>query len=428
MSVPIGDRRDARERRRAARQAAARDRRTLRKRSSTHGPKVVITHDFMETFGGAERVTAELAAAFPDAPVIALLARESVVARMGLRGRVEAVLPEKQSLLRNYRLLTPILPALADRAEMPECDVVVASSYAFAHRLRPSPETPVVCYCHSPLRFAWSMTDSYRQEWSRGRLSGAAFGLLAAAMRRSDRGIAQGVTQYLTQSPYTADLIEDFYGRDAGIVPPPVDTQLFRPSDQPPGDYYLLCGRLIEPYKRVGMVLDAFRDLPEKLIVAGDGPALESLRRDAPPNVEFLGALEDHDLVPLMQHCRGAVFPSQDDYGLIPVEVMATGRPVLAFGQGGALHTVRPGVTGSFFYEQTPAALADALRTFRPESFDPQQIRAHAEQWGRETFHERIRDEVIRAASQSPSAQRSQNTSVRYRTAPLTIPEVSSTS
>lgn len=363
------------------------------------GIRVVITHDFMETYGGAERVTQELALTFPEAPVVALLGRGEVARRMGVGERFSSLLAPRPGLLRHYRMLAPLFGTIADRARLPPADVVLSSSYAFAHRMRVQGASSV-CYCHSPLRFAWSMTGDYGDRLARGPLSRAAFGAFSAAMRASDLRSARRVQRYLTQSDFTAAQIRRFYGREAEVVGAPVDCDLFRPSGASPEDYFLLCGRLVEPYKRVGMALDAFRGRPWKLVVAGDGPALSELRAVAPANVEFVGHLEDAALVEAMQRCAAAVFPSRDDFGLIPVEVMACGRPVLAYGEGGAVQTVVPGLTGELFGRQTADDLAQAVAEFDPGAYDPDRIRTHAEQWDRGRFRERIRAAVEDAAGQ----------------------------
>src|SRR5215212_6144138 len=165
-------------------------------------PRVVITHDFMEIYGGAERVTQEMAGEFPDAPVISILGRPSVAERMQVAGRWRPVLPSRPGLLRRYRWLTPAFPVLVRTARLPEADVVLSSSYAFAHHFSARGHPPHVCYCHSPLRFAWSMTEDYATRWTAGPVSTRAFGALAAGMRAADRRAAARVTTYCTQSPY----------------------------------------------------------------------------------------------------------------------------------------------------------------------------------------------------------------------------------
>lgn len=371
-------------------------------------PSVVVTHDFMETFGGAERVTAEIARAFPDAPVIALLGRPEIARRMGVEDRFRSVVTPRDVLLRHYRLGAPAWGAIAAAARIPDCDVVVSSSYAYAHRMRPGEGERAVCYCHSSLRFAWSMTDAYRDRWARHPRAGDAFDLMASRLRRSDLRAARAIDVYLTQSPFTADQIRRFYGIEADVIGAPVDCERFTPADSSgDGGHYLLVSRLVEPYKRVSVALEAFRRMPgERLVVAGDGPAMAELRRACPPNVTLAGALEDAELVELMRTCRAALFPSVDDFGLVPVEIMACGRPVLAFAGGGALHTVVPGLSGSFFHAQSPESIMAAVRAFDPTDYDSKAIREHALQWDSARFRERLVASVTAAlGAELPSDQ-----------------------
>jgi glycosyltransferase involved in cell wall biosynthesis len=359
--------------------------------------RVVIAHDFMETYGGAERVTQALAALYPGAPVYAILGRREVAERMGVADRFHSLLPTREPLLRHYRVLAPGFPRLLDARRLPEADVLLTSSYAFAHRLRTVNDAPQVCYLHSPLRFAWSQTDAYKKTWAPGRLRGAAFGRLARHMRERDLESSRRVSTYITQSDFVADQVRRFYRREAAIVGAPVDCGRFTRSPRPPKDYFLLCARLVEPYKRISLVVDAFARLPHhRLVIAGDGPELARLRARAGANVELRGHVQDGELVDLMQHCRAAIFPSEDDFGLVPVEVMACGRPVLAFGGGGALRTVRAGVTGEHFQERTPDALAAAIEAFDADRYDPAAIRAHALHWESGAFARGV-DEIVRA-------------------------------
>lgn len=363
-------------------------------------PRVVITHDFMETYGGAERVTEEMAAAFPDASVVALLGRPAVAERMGVSGRFHSLVAPRPRVLEHYRLLAPAWGSLAARAVLPDADVVLASSYAYAHRLRTRNDAPMVCYCHSPLRFAWSMTESYRERWAPGGWRARAFAALVEQSQRADVAAARRVHTYATQSEFVADQVRRFYGRECHVIGAPIDCDRFRPAaNGRHDDYFLIVSRLVEPYKRVGLAIEAFRRLGRRLVIAGDGPAMAELRAAAPAHVEFTGHLEDHELIPLMQRCAAAVFPSRDDFGLVPVEVQACGRPVVAYGDGGALHTVAPGVTGELFPAQTVESLLGALGAFDPDAYDPSAIRAHAMRWDRRAFHARLR-ELVHAATE----------------------------
>jgi glycosyltransferase involved in cell wall biosynthesis len=367
--------------------------------AATHDePRVVITHDFLDTYGGAERVTQEMASVFPAAPVVSILGRRAVARRMAIADRWTSVLPARNRLLQHYRLLAPAMPAVVRSHRLPDVDLVLSSSYAFAHRFRAPNDPPHVCYCHSPLRFVWSMTPEYRARWVSGRILGLGFDATVAALRRSDRRAAREVTRYLTQSPFTAKQIEHFYGRRADVIGAPVNCDLFRPAASADhDDYFLVCGRLVEPYKKIGIAIEAFRQLGSRLMIAGDGPAMNALRAHAPPNVTFLGHLADGPLVRTIQRAAALLFPSTDDFGLMPVEAMACGRPVLAFDGGGNRYTVLPGVTGERFPEQTPDSIVGAVKSFSPDAYDSAAIRRHAEQWDRGAFRERLRAEVLAA-------------------------------
>lgn len=368
--------------------------------ATPNGIRAVIAHDFTEVYGGAERIASTIAELLPGAPFWSILGHRSVTDRMGLGDRAHTLLPEREALVRNFRLLTPLYPALVRRRRLPAADVLVTSTYAFAHGFRTENDAPQVAYCYSPLRFAWSMTGAYEEHWARGRLARPAFRALAAWMRAADRRAAAGVTTYVAESHYVAEQIRRFYGRDAEVVHPPVDTELFVPDGQGAyEDYFLICGRLIEPYKRFGIAIDAFRELPHRLLVAGDGPAYPELAAKAGPNVEFVGRLGDEELVPLMQRAAATLFPSTDDFGLIPVESMACGRPVIAFAEGGALETVKAGTTGEFFSSPTAEALREAVERFDPDAYDPAAIRAHAEGWSLPRFREALLGIIERTAA-----------------------------
>jgi glycosyltransferase involved in cell wall biosynthesis len=359
----------------------------------TSEPRVVIAHDFLEAHGGAERTAATIAATFANAPVFAILGRRSVAARMGVEERTSFLLDAPERALRHYRALTPLYPGLVAARRLPAADALVTSSYAFAHGLRTRNDAPQLCYCHSPLRFAWVMTEEYGRRIGRGRAGARALSALAAPMRWADRRAARRVDRYIASSSYVAQQLERFYGVAAEVLHPPVDTELFRPAERPEDHdgYFLFCGRLVEPYKRPGLAVDAFRGTGLRLLVAGDGPALADLRARAGDNVEFLGNLRDDELVPLMQRCAAAIFPSRDDFGLIPVEVAACGRPTLAFAAGGALETLAPGVTGEFFDRQQAETLRAAVQAFDPDRYDPDAIRRHALGWSAERFQARLR-------------------------------------
>jgi len=354
--------------------------------------RVVIAHDNLYWFGGAERIAAEIAAAFPRADFWTFLGRAEVARRMGIEDRYRPLLPESRLTLRSYRAMAPLYPLLARARPLPAADLLVSSSFAFAHHFSTENRAPHLCYCYSPIRAAWSMTREYGRDLRWGGLGGRAVDSAAGALRRIDRRAASRVTEYVAESQHVADQILRFYGRTARVIYPPVDCELFGPSSQGGHDgYFLFSGRLVEAYKRPSAVVEAFRSLPHRLVVAGDGPARAALERKAGRNVEFVGHVGVSELRSLMQRCAAVIFPSRDDFGLVPVETMACGRPVLAFAAGGALETVVPGTTGEFFASQDASAIQAAVRSFDPDAYDPLAIRAHAEYWRVERFAAELR-------------------------------------
>jgi glycosyltransferase involved in cell wall biosynthesis len=331
--------------------------------------------------------------------VYAILGRREVAERMGIADRVVTLLPERDALLRHYRRLAPAYPALVRSFRLPAADIVVASSYAYAHGFQTINCAPVVCYCHGPFRHLWTQRTAYSRHLPGGLAGRLAFSGYAAAARAADRSAARSVHTYLTQSPFTAETIAHCYRRAAQVVPPPIDCGRFHPSGRPHGEYFLFAGRLVEAYKRPSLVVDAFARMPDlRLLVAGDGPAMGALRRRAPRNVEFLGRLDDDALVAAMQDCAAAVFPSVDDFGLIPLEVNACGRPVLALRAGGARHTVAHGISGEFIEDQSVDAVVRAVRGLDPDRYSPEAVRAHALARDGRSFRDRLRAAVLFAA------------------------------
>ena len=362
-------------------------------------PRATIAHDFIWGYAGSERVLEAIARLHPEAPVWAILGLRSVAARMGVLDRFRTVLPDSDLLLRRYRALTPLYPAIVRARRLPAADVLITSSFAFANGFRTANDAPQLCYCHTPMRFAWSMRDAYADELPGGAAARRLYPLLTAPMRRIDRRRADEVTRFVANSEWVAGQIRSYYGREAAVIRPPVDTDVFRPGSEPGHDgYYLYCSRLIEPYKRPTAVVEAFRALGLPLVMAGDGPERAALERAAPANVRFTGEVGDDELVALMQRCAALVFPSRDDFGLVPVEAMACGRPVLALGEGGALETVLPGETGELFAASDPETIAAAVESFDPGAYDPAACRGRAEGFGLPSFRRALTAEIAATA------------------------------
>jgi glycosyltransferase involved in cell wall biosynthesis len=358
-----------------------------------------VIHDFCFDYGGAERVTETVARRLlPDAEVLFLGGSREVAERMGLGHRARFLLPERLVTERNYRHLCPLYAPLLGRLR-PLPGNVFASSYAFAHHL-PSNGRKVV-FCHSPLRQVWSGLDDYQRQL--GHRSGRALRTVAPLLRTLDRTAALRADVYVSTSRDVQSRVERFYGLpDTPVIPPPIDTHTFRPEPcSGTRDYYLWAGRIVEPYKRLSLVLEAFARNREPLVVAGSGRDAARLRAGAPPNVTFLGDVSSSRLRGLYSGARALIFPSTDDFGMVPLESMACGTPVVAHRSGGALDTVREGTTGVFFDTTTADSLNRAIDRLGWHTWDVATIRAHAEDFGEARFVQRLQELLSAPAGQA---------------------------
>ena len=359
--------------------------------------RVAIIHDYLNQYGGAERVLEALHDLYPQAPVYTSIydadAMPAAYRGWDIRTSWMQQLPGWRRHFRKYFLL---YPSAFESFDLSQYDLVLSSSSAYAKGVIPAPHALHICYCHTPMRFAWR-TDDYVSREGFGQLQRTVLPVALSYVRLWDVSTAPRVDCFIANSRAVEARIKRYYGRDALVIPPPVDLAPFCP--RPPGEFYLAGGRLI-PYKRLDLAVRAFTALKLPLKIFGDGRDRAELQRLAGPNVEFLGQVSEQQRHELFAECRAFVFPGEEDFGITPLEAMAAGRPVIAYGAGGALDTVIEGVTGRFFAEQSAGALAAAVAASRGDTYDPMVIRQHAEAFGRELFIERIRavvDQQMRA-------------------------------
>jgi glycosyltransferase involved in cell wall biosynthesis len=371
--------------------------------------KVALVHDWLTGLRGGERVLHELAGLFPDAELYTLVhVPGSTTARIEARPIHASPLSRLPGVGRHYRKLLPLFPWAVSRLHVAPCDLVLSSSHAVAKAVRPPPGAVHLCYCFTPMRYVWDQAEAYLGRGPR-RLAAAP---LVAALRRFDRrtsGIDR-VHRFVAISETVASRIRRHYGRSAEVIHPPVELERFAVRAQPPDDFYLLVAGFV-PYKREAVAVEAFRSLGTRLVVAGDGPGRAALAAGAPSHVRFLGRVSDAELADLYARCRALVYPQEEDFGIIPVEAQAAGRPVIAYGAGGATETVVPlgdrqgrAPTGLWFTPQTPEALAGAVRRFEAAeaAFDPAAIRRHAERFATARFRREMREAVQRALDGLP--------------------------
>jgi glycosyltransferase involved in cell wall biosynthesis len=350
--------------------------------------KVAIVHDYLNQYGGAERVLDELHALWPEAPVYVAIYNPAGMPERYRRWDIRtSPLNRLPFARRKHQALLFLLPQAFEGFDLDDYDLVVSSSSGFAHGVLTRPQTLHVCYCHSPPRFLWDYHNYARHE-GLGRTARMLVESSLPTLRVWDRVAADRADVWISTSRLVSSRIARFYAKPSVVIPPPVRVDRFTPGTEP-GSYFLMLMRLVG-WKRPEIVVDACTRLGLPLVVAGGGRDSAELQRRAGPTVRFVGRVDDDQMRTLYRDCRAFILPSEEDFGITPLEAMASGRPVIAYGHGGVLDTVIPGSTGLFFEEQSAEALADVLRGFDSRDFDPATIRRQAEQFDSAIFAERI--------------------------------------
>jgi glycosyltransferase involved in cell wall biosynthesis len=391
--------------------------------------RVALIHDWLITLGGADRVLLALHDVFPQAPVFvalhALGRLPESFRRLDVRGTWLQRLP---GATRRHRWLVPLMPFAFAHLNLRGYNMIVSSSHACAKGVVVPPGAIHVCYCHTPMRYAWDLLQEYLTATPAVVRPGARAAL--SWLRQWDRAAAQRVDYFIANSHFVAGRIRQHYGREATVIYPPVDTEFFTPAEDvahsrgPSSphrsregtgerDFYLLVSRLVG-YKKAQVAVEAFNELGRPLVVVGDGPERKQLEAAARENVRVVGEVSDTVLRGYYRHCRALVFPGEEDFGMVPVEAQACGRPVIAFGRGGALESVVDGVTGVFFNEQTPAALAAAVRKADSIRWDGATIRRHAERFSHPRFVQEITNFIGAVVGGAPGGDPSETRMHRH--------------
>jgi len=367
--------------------------------------KVALVHDWLTGMRGGEKVLEVFCELFPQARIFTLVHIEGSVSP-----KIEA-LPVRTSFIqklprvkRKYRSYLPLFPAAVEKMDVSGFDLVLSSSHCVAKGVIPRPGARHICYCHTPMRYVWNMYEQYFGEGRAGPLTRRLMPVIANYLRLWDSGTAGRVDRFVANSENVRNRIQRYYGRDADVIYPPVSTGNTYLSEKE-GGYFLIVSAFA-PYKRVDIAIQAFNHLREKLVVIGTGQDERLLKKMAGPNIEFLGWIDSNKLADYYSECRALIFPGEEDFGIVPLEAQCFGKPVIAYGAGGALETVKGiwaektgestgrGFTGLFFRRQTAEALAAAVERFAGLSFDPAGIREHALSFGREIFKEKIRNYI----------------------------------
>jgi glycosyltransferase involved in cell wall biosynthesis len=355
--------------------------------------RTALVHDWLTGFRGGEQVLLSLARLFPEAPIFTLLHVKGSLPReleaRTIRTSFIGKLPFARRLYRHY---LPLFPLAVRGLDVRAFDLVVSSSHCVAKSVTPGPRARHISYCHTPMRYVWDRFDDYFGPARAGRLGSAALRVMAEGLRTWDVATAHRAHQYVANSETVAARIRRFYGREATVIEPPVDTDFFTPGpeDGPAPDYDLVVSALV-PYKRIDLAIDAANLTGRRLLVVGSGPEERRLRARAGVHVEFLGHADRERLLGLYRGCRALVLPGVEDFGIVVAEALACGRPAVVNAQGGAAEIINHGEFGSTFVEPTGQAVARALDAVVPKLFSRLRLRERAEAFSREKFEERFR-------------------------------------
>jgi glycosyltransferase involved in cell wall biosynthesis len=348
--------------------------------------RIALVHDWLTGMRGGEKVLEVLCELFPRAELFTLVhvpgSVTPVIERLRIHRSFVSYLPFAKRLYRHY---LPLFPAAVEQFDLDGFDLVLSTSHCAVKSVLKGPHARHLCYCFTPMRYAWDQFEAYfgasRLGGVRARLIRPVIGHLA----RWDAGTSGRVDRYVAISQHVASRIQRYYNRDAGVIYPPVDTQFFRPDDSEPDGSALVVSALV-PYKRVDLAIEACRRCGIRLRIVGSGPELAGLRRLAGPDVEFLGTPPNDDVRTCYRRASVTLLPGEEDFGIVPLEAQACGRPVVALGRGGALETVVDGRTGVLVPVPSPAALAEGIVRAIRTRFDSAAIRRHAEAFGRDRF------------------------------------------
>jgi glycosyltransferase involved in cell wall biosynthesis len=360
--------------------------------------KVAIIQEWLVSVGGSDKVVKAISEIFPDADIYTLVADKETCIELGIKySKIRTSLIQKLPFGKTkHRMYLPFMPYAIEQFDMADYDVIISSSHAVAKGVLTKSHQLHICYCHSPMRYAWDLYHEYLQDAGLDKgIKGFISKYILHRIRQWDVLSSFRVDYFISNSNYVAKRINKIYRRDAITIYPNVDISKFSLCEQKE-NFYLASSRLVA-YKKIDIIVEAFNNMPnKKLVVIGDGPDFHKLKKIANENIELLGYQPFESLKEKMQKAKALIFAADEDFGIIPVEAQACGTPVIAFGKGGSLETVKENSSGLFFYEQTATAIIDAVSRFEQMGkFNPIEIRKHAELFSEDQFKRKFKEFVI---------------------------------
>ena len=352
--------------------------------------RIALVHDWLTGMRGGEKCLEVLCELFPNAPIYTLLHVQGAMSPLIESKEIHTSAVQRfPQVEKKYRMYLPVFPFAIESFDFSEYDLLISTSHCVAKGAIPRSGALHICYCFTPMRYVYEMYDEYFGKGQAGITVRFAMSFVAPLLRWWDTKTANRVHHFVAISNHVRERILRHYNREAEIVFPPVDTERFQISFKD-GGYYLIVSALV-PYKRVDLAIQVFNKNGARLIVVGKGPDEAKLRRAASSTIEFVGWKSDDELARLYAGCKALIFPGEEDFGIVPLEAMACGKPVIAYGKGGVLETVQEGISGVFFPEQSVQALDDALTRAASMHFEPQKIRERALQFSRDIYKERMK-------------------------------------
>lgn len=355
--------------------------------------RIALVHDYLVQYGGAERVLECFCELWPEAPIYTLVHSPELMHGVFADRQIRTSFIQKLPFAKErHRIFPQLMPMAIEQFDLSGYDIVLSDSSSYAKGIITGPETLHICYMHTPMRYAWDDCHKYTTDFYFPSLVKKLIPFFMNYIRVWDRSSAERMDRVIANSNFVAKRIKKYYRRDSIVIHPPVNVGNFHLSDKR-GDYFLMVGRLIA-YKRFDIAIQAFNALGLPLKIIGRGPEMKRLKKLAGPNIEFLGRVPEKDLADHYANCQAFIFPQEEDFGIVAIEAMASGRPLIAYRGGDIPEHMEEGKTGIFFDHQTAEEIVAAVKRFRRDDYDPEYIRQKAWKFDRRNFKEKIKNYV----------------------------------